>query len=82
MKVRVDLERRLREAEGALRSLEQGLNSRVRNKQKEERMRADVSHLKSKPCPQRRPSPRALPSRPGPAEPGLGPERHSGPGVH
>ncbi|XP_004699069.1 pleckstrin homology domain-containing family D member 1 [Echinops telfairi] len=46
VKVRVDLERRLREAEGALRSLEQGLNSKVRNKEKEERMRADVSHLK------------------------------------
>ncbi|KAF4017601.1 hypothetical protein G4228_009204 [Cervus hanglu yarkandensis] len=51
VKVRMDLERRLREAEGALRSLEQGLNSKVRNKEKEERMRADVSHLKSKPCP-------------------------------
>lgn len=47
VKVRMDLERRLREAEGALRSLEQGLNSKVRNKEKEERMRADVSHLKS-----------------------------------
>ncbi|XP_059548169.1 pleckstrin homology domain-containing family D member 1 isoform X2 [Myotis daubentonii] len=46
VKVRMDLERRLREAEAALRSLEQGLNSRVRNKEKEERMRADVSHLK------------------------------------
>ncbi|KAI4583397.1 hypothetical protein MJG53_008610 [Ovis ammon polii x Ovis aries] len=47
VKVRMDLERRLREAEGALRSLEQGLNSKVRNKEKEERMRADVSHLKT-----------------------------------
>lgn len=46
----MDLERRLREAEAALRSLEQGLNSKVRNKEKEERMRADVSHLKSKLC--------------------------------
>uniref|UniRef100_A0A8C9APB4 Pleckstrin homology and coiled-coil domain containing D1 n=1 Tax=Prolemur simus TaxID=1328070 RepID=A0A8C9APB4_PROSS len=46
VKIRMDLERRLREAEGALRSLEQGLNSKVRNKEKEERMRADVSHLK------------------------------------
>lgn len=46
VKVRMDLEKRLREAEGALRSLEQGLNSKVRNKEKEERMRADVSHLK------------------------------------
>ncbi|EPY79708.1 pleckstriny domain-containing family D member 1-like protein [Camelus ferus] len=47
VKVRMDLERRLREAEGALRSLEQGLNSKVRNKEKEERMRADVTHLKT-----------------------------------
>lgn len=47
----MDLERRLREAEAALRSLEQGLNSKVRNKEKEERMRADVSHLKSKTLP-------------------------------
>ncbi|XP_074092132.1 pleckstrin homology domain-containing family D member 1 isoform X1 [Macrotis lagotis] len=46
VKVRMDLEKRLREAEGALRSLEQGLNSKVRNKEKEEKMRADVSHLK------------------------------------
>lgn len=61
----MDLERRLREAEGALRSLEQGLNSKVRNKEKEERMRADVSHLKSKPCPRYQPSPRALHGRPG-----------------
>lgn len=52
VQVRMDLERRLREAEAALRSLEQGLNSKVRNKEKEERMRADVSHLKSKLCPQ------------------------------
>lgn len=60
----MDLERRLREAEGALRSLEQGLNSKVRNKEKEERMRADVSHLKSKPRPRRpAPSPRAQPLR-------------------
>ena len=65
VKVRMDLERRLREAEGALRSLEQGLNSKVRNKEKEERMRADVSHLKSKPCPRYQPSPRALHGSPG-----------------
>lgn len=62
----MDLERRLREAEGALRSLEQGLNSKIRNKEKEERMRADVSHLKSKPRPEvpgaRPPSPGAQPS--------------------
>uniref|UniRef100_A0A8C0YY03 Pleckstrin homology and coiled-coil domain containing D1 n=1 Tax=Canis lupus familiaris TaxID=9615 RepID=A0A8C0YY03_CANLF len=71
VKVRMDLERRLREAEGALRSLEQGLNSKVRNKEKEERMRADVSHLKSKPCPpppgaSPRPPPEASPRAPGP----------------
>lgn len=59
----MDLERRLREAEAALRSLEQGLNSKVRNKEKEERMRADVSHLKSK----------ASLQGPAPAEPGTGP---------
>lgn len=60
----MDLERRLREAEGALRSLEQGLNSKVRNKEKEERMRADVSHLKSKPRPRvPAPSPRPQPLR-------------------
>lgn len=59
----MDLERRLREAEAALRSLEQGLNSKVRNKEKEERMRADVSHLKSK----------ASLQGPAPAEPGAGP---------
>lgn len=53
----MDLEKRLREAEGALRSLEQGLNSKVRNKEKEERMRADVSHLKSKLCPPALPLP-------------------------
>lgn len=76
VKVRMDLERRLREAEGALRSLEQGLNSKVRNKEKEERMRADVSHLKSKPCPPV-PGPSALelsPSwSPGFVGPGTGP---------
>lgn len=66
VKFRMDLERRLREAEGALRSLEQGLNSKIRNKEKEERMRADVSHLKSKPRPEvpgaRPPSPGSQPS--------------------
>ena len=78
VKVRMDLERRLREAEGALRSLEQGLNSKVRNKEKEERMRADVSHLKSKPRPRvPAPSPRARPLREGRPR-GAG----TGPGVH
>uniref|UniRef100_A0A8D0G7P2 Pleckstrin homology and coiled-coil domain containing D1 n=1 Tax=Sphenodon punctatus TaxID=8508 RepID=A0A8D0G7P2_SPHPU len=46
VKVRMDLEKRLREAEEALQSLEQGLNSLDRNKEKEEKMKADVSHLK------------------------------------
>lgn len=74
----MDLERRLREAEGALRSLEQGLNSKVRNKEKEERMRADVSHLKSKPCP-RVPSPQpwiSAPAQPRLPEPRTGLEGH------
>ncbi|CAI9531556.1 unnamed protein product, partial [Staurois parvus] len=46
LKVQLDLERRLREAEEALRRLEAGLNSTVLNQDKEEKMRADVSHLK------------------------------------
>uniref|UniRef100_A0A8C0IW25 Pleckstrin homology and coiled-coil domain containing D1 n=2 Tax=Chelonoidis abingdonii TaxID=106734 RepID=A0A8C0IW25_CHEAB len=46
MKVRMDLEKRLREAEEALHSLEQGLNSLDRNKEKEEKMKTDVSNLK------------------------------------
>nr|XP_033808247.1 pleckstrin homology domain-containing family D member 1 isoform X1 [Geotrypetes seraphini] len=46
MKVRMDLEKRLREAEEALKSLEQGLNSHDRNKEKEEQMKANVTHLK------------------------------------
>ncbi|KAG6931081.1 pleckstrin homology and coiled-coil domain containing D1 [Chelydra serpentina] len=46
MKVRMDLEKRLREAEEALQSLEQGLNSLDRNKEKEEKMKTDVSNLK------------------------------------
>jgi len=44
----MDLEKRLGEAEEALQSLEQGLNSLDRNKEKEEKMKADVSNLKSK----------------------------------
>lgn len=48
VKVRMDLEKRLREAEEALQSLEQGLNSLDCNKEKEERMKADVSNLRSK----------------------------------
>lgn len=46
VKVRMELEKRLREAEEALQSLEQGLNSLDRNK--EEKMKADVSNLRSK----------------------------------
>ncbi|XP_063804084.1 pleckstrin homology domain-containing family D member 1 [Pseudophryne corroboree] len=46
LKVQLDLERRLHEAEEALRRLEVGLNSAVLNQDKEEKMRADVSHLK------------------------------------
>lgn len=70
----MDLERRLREAEAALRSLEQGLNSKVRNKEKEERMRADVSHLKSKASLQDpAPIPEHSPLIPSPLEPETGP---------
>ncbi|MGH0124444.1 UNVERIFIED_CONTAM: hypothetical protein FKN15_073059 [Acipenser sinensis] len=46
MKARVELERRLKLAEEALRSLEQGLNSLERSREREERMKGDVSHLK------------------------------------
>lgn len=44
----MELEKRLREAEEALQSLEQGLNSLDRNKEREEKMKADVSNLRSK----------------------------------
>lgn len=44
----MDLEKRLQEAEEALQSLEQGLNCLHRNKEREEKMKADVSNLKSK----------------------------------
>ncbi|XP_069588458.1 pleckstrin homology domain-containing family D member 1 isoform X2 [Ranitomeya imitator] len=46
LKVQLDLERKLHEAEEALRRLEAGLNSSILNQDKEEKMRADVSHLK------------------------------------
>ncbi|KAM9294105.1 pleckstrin homology domain-containing family D member 1 [Gastrophryne carolinensis] len=46
LKVQLDLEQKLREAEYALHRLEAGLNSTVLNQDKEEKMRADVSHLK------------------------------------
>ncbi|NWH79655.1 PLHD1 protein, partial [Piaya cayana] len=45
VKVRMDLEKRLREAEEALQSLEQGLSSLDCNKEKE-KMKADVSNLR------------------------------------
>uniref|UniRef100_A0A8C9R7I9 Pleckstrin homology and coiled-coil domain containing D1 n=1 Tax=Scleropages formosus TaxID=113540 RepID=A0A8C9R7I9_SCLFO len=43
---RLDLEQRLKLAEEALQSLEQGLNSRDRSREKEERMKGDVSQLR------------------------------------
>ncbi|XP_073408260.1 pleckstrin homology domain-containing family D member 1 isoform X1 [Dendrobates tinctorius] len=46
LKIQLDLERKLHEAEEALRRLEAGLNSTILNQDKEEKMRADVSHLK------------------------------------
>lgn len=46
LKVQLDLERKLHEAEEALRRLEASLNSTVLNQEKEEKMRADVGHLK------------------------------------
>ncbi|XP_044128543.1 pleckstrin homology domain-containing family D member 1 [Bufo gargarizans] len=46
LKVQLDLERKLHEAEDALRRLEAGLNSTILNQDKEEKMRADVGHLK------------------------------------
>ncbi|KAG8560719.1 hypothetical protein GDO81_015102 [Engystomops pustulosus] len=46
LKVQMDLEKKLHEAEEALRRLEAGLNSTILNQDREEKMRADVSHLK------------------------------------
>lgn len=47
MESRVELERRLKLAEEALRDLEQGLNAVERTSERDERMRGDVSHLRS-----------------------------------
>uniref|UniRef100_A0A8C5QP44 Pleckstrin homology and coiled-coil domain containing D1 n=1 Tax=Leptobrachium leishanense TaxID=445787 RepID=A0A8C5QP44_9ANUR len=46
MKIKLELQQRLQEAEEALKRLELGLNSVVITQEKEEKMRADVSHLK------------------------------------
>ncbi|XP_066550706.1 pleckstrin homology domain-containing family D member 1 [Amia ocellicauda] len=46
IKARMELERRLKVAEEALQSLEQGLNSQERSREKDERMKGDVSQLK------------------------------------
>lgn len=43
----MELERRLKLAEEALQDLEQGLNARERTREREERMKGDVSHLRS-----------------------------------
>ncbi|XP_039597683.1 pleckstrin homology domain-containing family D member 1 isoform X1 [Polypterus senegalus] len=46
IEVRVKLEQRLKLAEEALQSLEQGLNSQERSQEKDEQMKGDVSQLK------------------------------------
>ncbi|XP_036398882.1 pleckstrin homology domain-containing family D member 1 [Megalops cyprinoides] len=46
IEARVELEQRLKLAEEALQSLEQGLNSLERSKERDERMRGDVSQLR------------------------------------
>ncbi|TMS21682.1 Pleckstrin homology domain-containing family D member 1 [Larimichthys crocea] len=43
---RVELEKRLKEAEEALQDLEKGLNSLERTKESDEKMKGDVTHLK------------------------------------
>lgn len=47
MESRVELEYRLKLAEEALRDLEHGLNAVERTSERDERMRGDVSHLRS-----------------------------------
>lgn len=47
MESRVELERRLKLAEEALQDLEQGLNAIERTRERDERMKGDVSHLRS-----------------------------------
>lgn len=44
---RVELEKRLKQAEEALQDLEKGLNSVERTKERDEKMKGDVSHLRS-----------------------------------
>lgn len=44
---RVELERRLKQAEEALQDLEKGLNSLERTKERDEKMKGDVTHLRS-----------------------------------
>ncbi len=48
MESRVVLERKLKLAEEALQDLEQGLNTIERTHERDERMKGDVSHLRSK----------------------------------
>lgn len=47
MESRVELERRLKLAEEALQDLEQGLNTIERSRERNERMKGDVSQLRS-----------------------------------
>lgn len=44
---RMELERRLKEAEEALQNLEKGLNSLERSKERDEKMKGDVTQLRS-----------------------------------
>ncbi|XP_061749916.1 pleckstrin homology domain-containing family D member 1 isoform X1 [Nerophis ophidion] len=46
MEARVELEKRLKQAEEALQDLERGLNSLERSKEREEKMRGDVTQLR------------------------------------
>lgn len=43
----MELERRLKEAEEALQNLEKGLNSLERSKERDEKMKGDVTQLRS-----------------------------------
>lgn len=44
---RVELEKRLKQAEEALQDLEKGLNTLERTKERDEKMKGDVSQLRS-----------------------------------
>lgn len=46
---RVELEKRLKQAEEALQDLEKGLNSMERTKERDEQMKGDVTQLRSEP---------------------------------